>query len=194
MKGRKLTAFCGFLTICMFFSLAACGGEDRGKLGENDPSEILVAYFSCTGNTEKVAGYIADVTGGAFYEITAQVPYTDADLDYNSDCRANREQNDDAARPLISGSVENMEKYSVVYLGYPIWWGEAPKIMYTFLETYDLSGKTIVPFCTSGSSGIGSSAENMHALAGGATWLAGKRFSASASKGDVENWVNGLKG
>ena len=174
--------------------LAACGDEDRGKLGETDSSEILVAYFSCTGNTEKVAGYIAEVTGGELYEITPQVAYTAADLDYGTDCRANREQNDAAARPEISGAVENMASYSVVYLGYPIWWGEAPKIMYTFLESYDFSGKTIVPFCTSGSSGIGPSAENMHGLAGGATWLAGRRFSASASKGDIESWVNGLNG
>ncbi len=174
--------------------LSACGDADRGKLGESDPAEVLMAYFSCTGNTEKVAGYIADVTGGVLYEIEPQVPYTDADLNYNTDCRANTEQNDAAARPPIDGTVEDMEKYKVVYLGYPIWWGQAPKIMYTFLESYDFSGKTIVPFCTSGSSGIGSSAENMHDLAGSATWLAGKRFPSSATRGDVESWVNGLKG
>ena len=94
--------------------------------------------------------------------------------------------------PAISGGVDNMEQYDVIFLGYPIWWGQAPKIISTFLESYDLSGKTIVPFCTSGSSGIGSSATNLHSLAGSATWLDGQRFSGSASRSTVESWVNGL--
>ncbi len=183
-----------FIT-CLTVALSACGGSaDLGKLGKTDPSDVLVAYFSCTNHTKSVANYIADITGGTLYEITPEIPYTSEDLNYNSDCRANREQNDDSARPAIKGEVENMEQYDVIYLGYPIWWGQAPKIIYTFLESYDLSGKTIVPFCTSGSSSIGSSATNLHSSASGATWLNGKRFSGAAQRSEVENWVNGLNG
>ena len=96
------------------------------------------------------------------------------------------------ARPAISGSVDNMEQYDTVFIGYPIWWGQAPRIVSTFLESYDFSGKTIVPFCTSGSSGIGSSAQNLHALASGATWLEGQRFSGGTSRSVLIQWVNGL--
>ena len=157
-----------------------------------ESSGILVAYFSCTNNTKSIAEYVADITGGTIYQIIPAVPYTSADLNYNSDCRANREQNDATCRPEISGSVASISDYDIIYLGYPIWWGQAPKIIYTFLESYNLSGKTIVPFCTSGSSGIGTSATNMHSSAMGATWLDGRRFSGSASKSDIENWINSL--
>ena len=124
---------------------------------------------------------------------TAKTAYSAADLNYNdSNGRANREQNDPDARPAISGSVADMGRYDVVFLGYPIWWGQAPRIVSTFLEGYDLAGKTIVPFCTSGSSGIGTSAEALHGLADSAEWLDGGRFSGGASRGEVEEWVNGL--
>ena len=155
-------------------------------------NNILVVYFSATNNTKGVAEKIAEATGGDIYAITPAIPYTPEDLDYNSECRANKEQNDDSARPEISGSVENMEDYDTVFIGYPIWWGEAPKIMYTFVESYDLDGKTIIPFCTSGSSPIGSSAENMQKLADGAKWLEGRRFSGGASADEVSGWVNSL--
>lgn len=155
-------------------------------------NKILIAYFSCTNNTENIAKHIETITGGVLYEITPKVPYTNADLNYNTDCRANREQNDSTARPEISGSVENMSQYDIVFIGYPIWWGQAPKILYTFLENYEFAGKTIIPFCTSGSSGIGSSATNLKSSAPDATWLSGQRFSGSASKATVENWINGL--
>ena len=96
------------------------------------------------------------------------------------------------ARPAISEGVENMEDYDIIFLGYPIWWGDAPRIISTFLESYDFSGRTIIPFCTSGSSGIGSSASDLEALTEGATWLDGQRFSGNASEATVESWVNGL--
>ena len=153
---------------------------------------ILVAYFSCTNNTKSIAEYVAGITGGTLYPIAPTVPYTSADLNYNTDCRANREQNDSTCRPAISGSVDAIEQYGIVFLGYPIWWGQAPKIIYTFLESYDFSGKTIVPFCTSGSSGIGSSATNLHPLASAAIWLDGRRFAGAAEKSAVENWICGL--
>ena len=154
----------------------------------------LVAYFSATGNTQGVARHIQAVTGGDLFEIVPEMPYTAADLDYNSDCRANREQNDDSARPAIAQDsvVENMADYDVIFLGYPIWWGQAPKIIYTFLESYDLTGKTIVPFCTSGSSDIGASDDNLHPSAEGASWLDGRRFSAGADQASVQSWVDDL--
>lgn len=160
------------------------------------PSEgrkVLIAYFSATNNTEGIANHLDAILDADLYEITPETPYSAADLDYNADCRANREQNDASARPAISGSVENVEQYDVIFLGYPIWWGQAPKIISTFLESYNLSGKTIVPFCTSGSSGIGSSATNLHALTSGATWMDGQRFSGGASRSTVEDWVDGLE-
>ena len=160
------------------------------------PSEgrkVLIAYFSATNNTEGIANHLDAILDADLYEITPETPYSAADLDYNADCRANREQNDASARPAISGSVENVEQYDVIFLGYPIWWGQAPKIISTFLESYNLSGKTIVPFCTSGSSGIGSSATNLRVSASGATWMDGQRFSGGASRSTVEDWVDGLE-
>ena len=156
-------------------------------------SKTLVAYFSATNNTEGVANHIKDITGADIYEIVPQIPYTDADLNYgNSSSRANREQNDPTARPAISGMVENMEQYDTIFLGYPIWWGNAPKIIFTFLESYDFSGKTIIPFCTSGSSPIGSTTA-MQNVTPGAAWLAGHRFAGGASEDSVKEWVDGLE-
>ncbi len=167
--------------------------EEQTPEGTGDGGKkILIAYFSATNTTEGVADHLDAILDADLYEIVPETPYTSDDLNYNTDCRANREQDDPDARPAISGSVEDMEQYDVLFLGYPIWWGQAPKIVSTFLESYDLSGKTIVPFCTSGSSGIGSSAENLHALAGDATWLDGQRFGGGASASDVQSWVDGL--
>ncbi|MBR2575765.1 MAG: S-layer homology domain-containing protein [Firmicutes bacterium] len=165
-----------------------------GATSQSDAGgRILVAYFSCTGNTEKVAGYVAEALDVSAYEIVPETPYTSADLNYSdSSTRAAREQNNPNARPGISGKVENMDQYDIIFLGYPIWWGQAPKIMYTFVESYDLSGKTIVPFCTSGSSGIGSSAVNLSKSAPDAEWLSGNRFSGSATKESVAKWIDGL--
>lgn len=154
-------------------------------------TKVLVAYFSATGNTRPLAGYMADGLGADLYEIVPEEPYTDADLDYgNSNSRTSLEMNDPDSRPAISGSVENMEQYDIVFVGYPIWWGKAPKIIHTFLEAYNFSGKTIVPFCTSGGSGYNDS--TIKPLAPDATWLTGRRFSGGASFSTVESWVNSL--
>ena len=170
--------------------------QDAEPAPAPDPAEspdILVAYFSCTGNTENIANHLRSILDADLYEITPEVPYTDADLNYgDSDSRTSVEMNDPSARPAIAGSVENMDDYEIVFLGYPIWWGSAPRIISTFLESYDFSGKTIIPFCTSGSSGIGSSASDLEALTDGAVWLDGQRFSGNASEATVESWVNGL--
>lgn len=155
--------------------------------------KVLVAYFSATGTTEGVAEKIANGLNADIYEIVPEEPYTDADLDYHdNNSRTTIEMNDPNARPAISGSVENMEQYDIVFIGYPIWWGEAPRIISTFMENYDFSGKTIVPFCTSGGSGMGSSATNLEGLTSDAQWLSGKRLSGSDSQDTVMEWVNGL--
>lgn len=158
-----------------------------------DETKILVAYFSATHTTEGVAEQIADSLSADLYEIVPEQPYTDADLNYNDDnSRSTIEMNDSSTRPAISGSVEDMEQYSIVFIGYPIWWGEAPRIVSTFMESYDFSGKTIVPFCTSGGSGVGSSAANLEALTEGATWLSGTRLDGGSSREAIVEWVNGL--
>ena len=172
----------------------ASSAPEAGKAGEETTEgSVLVAYFSATGNTEGIARHLQNILDADLYEIVPEMPYTDEDLNYNNDsCRANQEQNDSAARPGITGTLENPEDYDVVFLGYPIWWGQAPKIIYTFLESCDFDGVTIVPFCTSGSSGIGSSATNIQSLAPHASWLSGQRFSGSASQDTVASWVEGL--
>ena len=167
--------------------------EPSPEPAPEEGTDVLVAYFSATGNTENIAEHLVSILDADLYEIVPQVPYTSEDLNYgNSDCRANQEQNDPTARPAISGSVENMEDYEVIFLGYPIWWGDAPKIISTFLETYDFDGKTIVPFCTSGGSSIGGSVSDLEALTSGAAWLDGQRFSGSASQETVSQWVDSL--
>lgn len=156
-------------------------------------SKVLVAYFSATNTTEGVAEHIANGLNADIYEIVPEDPYTDADLNYNdNNSRTTIEMNDPDARPAISGSVENMDQYDIVFIGYPIWWGDAPRILSTFVESYDFSGKTIVPFCTSGGSGIGSSASNLEQLTSGATWLSGRRLNGSDSQNTVMEWVNSL--
>lgn len=156
-------------------------------------TKVLVAYFSATNTTEGVAEHIANGLNADLYEIVPEEPYTDADLDYNdNNSRSTLEMNDPSARPAISGSVENMEQYDIVFIGYPIWWGDAPRIVSTFMENYDFSGKAIVPFCTSGGSGIGSSASNLEQLTNGATWLDGQRLNGGDSQEMVMEWVNGL--
>ena len=167
--------------------------EESQTPGDNGASDVLVAYFSATGNTEGIAGSLQTILDADLYEIVPEVPYTAEDLDYSTDdCRANREQNDPAARPALSGTLEHPEDYDVVFLGYPIWWGQAPKIIYTFLETYDFGDAVIVPFCTSGSSGISGSLADLQALTPDASWLDGQRFSAGAGQDEIAQWVEGL--
>lgn len=217
---KKFAAF--LFTLLMVVSLAACAGNseptetnspdvessvvDETSAPESSAAEsasetetetegtkVLVAYFSATGTTEGVAEHIANGLNADLYEIVPEDPYTDADLNYNdNNSRTTIEMNDPTARPAISGSVEDMDQYDVVFLGYPIWWGEAPRIISTFMESYDFSGKTIVPFCTSGGSGMGSSATNLEQLTNGANWLEGRRLNGSDSLDTVMEWVNSL--
>ena len=128
-------------------------------------SDVLVAYFSATGTTKGVAEKIASVTGGDLYEILAAEPYTSDDLNYNdSSSRSTKEQNDKNVRPEIGSEDISLEGYTTIYLGFPIWWGEEPRILDTFVEKYSFEGITVIPFCTSGGSGIGRSGPNMEAL------------------------------
>lgn len=156
-------------------------------------NKILVAYFSATGNTGNIAALLGDILTADLYEILPEIPYTSADLDYHSDCRANREQNDPQARPAISGAVENLAQYDIIFIGYPIWHGQAPKIISTFLESGSFSGKTIIPFCTSGSSPIGSSARNLHSLVPDAVWQDGRRIASNAPRSALEDWIKELE-
>jgi hypothetical protein len=203
-----------FLTLMLLFGLAACSNEsgqsdvetssgnestatdtekgDDNMTGETKANNILVVYFSATGTTKQIAEYAADILGADIHEIVPEDPYTEEDLDYYSGGRADQEQDDPAARPAISGSVQNIGQYDTVLLGYPIWHGQAPRIINTFLESYNFDGKTIVPFCTSHSSGIGSSASNLHSLAENANWLDGERFSSDTAKEEIQEWLDSL--
>ena len=156
-------------------------------------SDVLVAFFSATGTTKGVAERIASVTGGDLYEILAAEPYTSDDLNYNdSSSRSTKEQNDKNVRPEIGSEDISLEGYTTIYLGFPIWWGEEPRILDTFVEKYSFDGITVIPFCTSGGSGIGRSGPNMEALAGTGTWLDGQRFDGNVSEADLQSWIEGL--
>lgn len=158
-----------------------------------ETGNVLVAYFSATGTTEALAEYVADDLNADLYEIDPVTLYTSDDLDYgNSDSRATTEQNDASSRPEIANAVEDMTQYDTVLIGYPIWHGQAPRIISTFLESYDFSGKTILPFCTSHSSGIGSSAANLHDLAPDADWMEGQCFEAGTTKETIGEWIDSL--
>ncbi|MBS1480521.1 MAG: flavodoxin [Christensenellaceae bacterium] len=154
-------------------------------------SRVLIAYFSATGTTKKIAEYAADAASADLYEIVPAEPYTADDLNYNvSNCRANAEMNDPSSRPEISGGVTNMADYDIVFIGYPIWWGEAPRIVSTFIESYDFSGKTVVTFSTSG--GSGHNDRSIKELASGANWVTGARLKSNSSQSDVADWITGL--
>lgn len=154
-------------------------------------SSTLVVYFSATGNTKGIAESIANGLQADLYEIIPEKPYTDEDLNYNDDnSRSTLEMKDSSARPAISGKIENFDEYDTVFLGYPIWWGEAPRILDTFVESYDFSGKKVILFCTSASSGIGSSADTLEKLAGNGKWMDGQRFNQNESADKVVEWAS----
>ncbi len=175
-------------------SRESSGPVSKAEQEPDMEQETLVVYFSATGTTKLLAEYAAEVLNADLYEIVPEEPYTDVDLAYYTNGRADREQNDPDARPAISGSVENMEDYDTIILGYPIWHGQAPRIINTFLESYDFSGKSIIPFCTSHSSGIGSSADHLHASCSEQTnWKPGKRFEAGGASMEImQEWLKGI--
>jgi len=168
--------------------LAACAAG----FGQSLPSgRILVVYFSATGTTKAVAQEAAGLLGADLYEIVPSQPYTEADLAYYTNGRCDQEQADPSVRPAIAGEIPSMEAYDTVLIGYPIWHGQAPRIISTFLDMCDLRGKTVACFCTSHSSGLGRSAADLQALTSpSACWLESRRFPAGASREDVKNWLD----
>lgn len=215
---KKLYLFCLFTIIS--FSLSCCGTANGNSNNSSDISSassslqisenteesvssinseksdtnILVAYFSATGTTKPIAETIANITGADLYEIIPSQLYTNEDLNYKNDnCRANQEQNNSSFRTEIEGSIANMNDYDIVFIGHPIWWGEEPRIIDTFVESYDLSGKTIIDFCTSGGSDISISEKNLKELCpSDVTWLKGKRFKSNTNSDEISEWINSL--
>ena len=157
-------------------------------------SKKLVAYFSVSGVTAKVAREIAAVENADCFEIMPQAPYTQADLDWrNKQSRSTLEMSDLNCRPAVTGCVDNMAQYDVVFVGFPIWWGREPSVVDTFLTAYDFSGKKIIPFCTSGGSDIGKTGERIQSLVGeNACVDAGKRLGGQVSEADLKIWTDGL--
>ena len=156
---------------------------------------MLVVYYSATGNTEAVAGYIAEATGGDLFELEPAEPYTDADLNWTDEnSRVTLEHEDESLRDieLVADTVDNWDSYDTVFIGYPIWWGIAAWPVDGFVEANDFTGKTVIPFCTSSSSGLGQSGELLAEMAGTGDWQEGQRFRSSASQEDVTEWVNSL--
>ena len=155
----------------------------------------LIVYFSCSGVTRRVAKKLSNVTNSELFEIMPEEPYTEADLDWRyKNSRSSIEMNNNNSRPKVKNKIENINDYDVIYLGFPIWWYVAPKIINTFLEQYDFSGKTIAPFCTSGGSGLGNTIyELKSSCTENTNWLAGKRFSSNVSDDEIKVWINTLK-
>ena len=168
--------------------------EDTSDGGTSD-GKMLVVYYSATGNTEAVANYIADATGGDLFELEPIEPYTDEDLNYNDEnSRVSQEYADESLRDveLVSTTVEGFDEYENIFVGYPIWWQVAAWPVNQFIENNDFTGKTVIPFCTSASSGIGDSGQLLEEMAGTGNWLEGVRFRSSASEEDVVAWIDSL--
>lgn len=170
--------------------------EEQSQSEDTDEStgaDTIVVYFSATGTTKGVAERIASVTNADIYELVPAEPYSDADLDWNDkNSRTTIEMNDPDVRPAIANDTVDLDGYSTVYIGYPIWWGDAPRMMSTFVEAHDFSGKTVIPFCTSGGSGIGRSGSNLASQAGSGNWLEGGRLDAGISESEIQDWINSM--
>ena len=193
------------LALVLMLILSACGADTASTVPEESEGsaesaavqaaegKTLVVYFSATGTTRGVAEKIAAITGGELYEIEAAQPYTEEDRNWHDDnSRTTHEQNDPSFRPEIGSELPSLEGYDTVYLGFPIWWGQEPRILDTFVESCDFDGITVIPFCTSGSSGIGNSGKNLEANAGSGTWLSGERFGGGASEDELRAWIGSL--
>ena len=213
MKLKKVLA--AVLAVALTLAFCACGAkpapaapdtpaetpEQREEpAGPADPGEaevpaengtdVLVVVFSATGNTKGAAEKIAALTGADLREIVPAQPYTSADLNYgDKESRTTKEQNDPDARPEIAEEI-SLDGYAVVYLGYPIWFAQAPRILSTFVESHDFTGITVIPFCTSGSSDIGTTDDALAEQAGTGTWLEGRRFPGSVTEDELSAWID----
>lgn len=217
---KKLTAL--LLSVVLVLSLAACGSANKPASSTTQPEtsaptkqpessstapaesepetqpetgKTLVVYYSASGNTERVAKDIAEAAGADLFEIVPTEVYTSDDLDWtNPDSRVSREHDDESLRdvPLTTTEVPDWDSYDTVFIGYPIWWGIAAWPVDTFVKNNDFTGKTVIPFATSSSSGMGQSGSLLTDMAGTGEWQEGQRFSSGVSSDDVQSWVNGL--
>lgn len=217
---KKLTAL--LLSVVLVLSLAACGSANKPASSTTQPEtsapteqpessstapaesepetqpengKTLVVYYSASGNTERVAKDIAEAAGADLFEIVPTEVYTSEDLNWtNSDSRVSREHDDESLRdvPLTTTEVPDWDSYDTVFIGYPIWWGIAAWPVDTFVKNNDFTGKTVIPFATSSSSGMGQSGSLLADMAGTGEWQEGQRFSSGVSSDDVQSWVNGL--
>ena len=208
---KKLTAL--LLSVVLVLSLAACGSANKPASSATQPEssstapaesepetqpetgKTLVVYYSASGNTERVAKDIAEAAGADLFEIVPTEVYTSDDLDWtNPDSRVSREHDDESLRdvPLTTTEVPDWDSYDTVFIGYPIWWGIAAWPVDTFVKNNDFTGKTVIPFATSSSSGMGQSGSLLADMAGTGEWQEGQRFSSGVSSDDVQSWVNGL--
>ncbi len=173
------------LSLCALSAMLVTGTEARAA-----GSKILVAYFSAFGNTREVAGTIAKTLNAGLYEIRPEKPYTREDLDWHDKTsRSSVEMGDEKSRPGIAGKLPDLSAYDTVFIGYPIWWGIAPRIVQTFVEGCDLDGKTVLPFCTSGGSPFAQSADLLAAAAPRARWMPGRRLAAGTGSADITAWA-----
>ena len=153
-------------------------------------SKVLVAYFSASGVTKRVAENLAKASNAELFEIVPEQLYTDADLNWqDKQSRSSVEMKDRNSRPGIRSKIEDISQYTHVFVGFPVWWYREPSIIDTFMESYDWSGVTVIPFCTSGGSGLGEAGKNMQALAGGAKVIDGRRLSASVTVEELKTWI-----
>lgn len=193
---KKLLTALLALCLCVVGAIgfSACS-QEMGEVPE-EWGNVLVVYYSAMGNTEEVARYIAEATGGDIFELEPVEPYTSADLNWsNSDSRVSREHENEELQnsvELVTVTPENWENYDTVFIGYPIWWGIAAWPVNGFITGNDFADKNVVPFCTSSSSGLGESGSRLAALAGEGNWLNGHRFRSGASESDVRNWLETL--
>ena len=177
---------------------AEAESQDEADNTSDDASgsgNVLVVYYSATGNTEEAANLIADATGGDLFELEPVEPYSDDDLNYSDESsQVSREHEDESLRDieLVSTTVDNWDSYDTVFIGYPIWWGIAAWPVDSFVENNDFTGKTVIPFATSASSGLGESGQLLADMAGTGDWQEGQRFSSSVDEAEVQEWVNGM--
>ena len=181
------------LAAAMTMNFAACA-QNKGDSNMQTDNKQLIVYFSATGTTARAARTIADVTGGTLYEIVPQQSYTSDDLDWNDrQSRSSVEMNNPQARPVLKDTKLDVAAYDVIFIGYPIWWNQAPRIINTFIESHDLNGKTLVPFATSGGSGISNSVRELRKIYPDLEWRDGKLLNG-ASRNSIQNWSLGHLG
>ena len=185
---NKLFLMICLMTILCAFSVVSAEQVEQSPVEERD---VLVVYFSATGTTKGVAEKIAALTDADIFEIVPAEPYTSADLNWNDrNSRTSVETDDPSCRPEINGEPVDLEGYSTIFIGYPIWWGDIPRIMSTFVESYDFGEITMIPFCTSGGSGVGQSDKHLEEQAGSGKWLKGTRLQGNISEEALMSWIS----